>query len=191
VGTDDVTPLTAQRLDEHQPDGRRHPGREKEGGEMKRSIGLLVVAVAALTAYFLGAAQRGEAIPNAQENCAFSFITTDSTQPAKPIAGTAVTVNNGTVARKVLVQFSGDTGVDTGGEVRISYKIDGGAPQEDVFGPANLANHQEFFEARTVIAVIPIGPGTHTITPFWRVSGVAGKNAFMDSRCFTAERVTS
>jgi hypothetical protein len=91
----------------------------------------------------------------------------------------------------VIVQFSADTGVETGAEVRISYEVDGGAPQEDVFGPANLADHQEFFEARAVIAVISLGPGTHRITPFWRVSGAPGKNAFMDSRCVTAESKTS
>jgi hypothetical protein len=152
----------------------------------------LLAATAAVAAYFLGAAaQRSEAIPNAQENCAFTFVTTNSTTSVQPIPGMAVTVNNGTVARKVIVQFSADANVDTGAEIRISYGIDGGAPQEDIYGPANLANHQEFDEARAVIAVIPLGAGTHTIRPHWRVSGAAGKTAVMDSRCVTAEAKTS
>ena len=88
---------------------------------------------------------------------------------------------------KAIVQLSADTGVDPGAEVRVAYSVDGGPPQEGVFGPANLANHQEFFEARTVIAVIPLARGGHTITAHWRVSGGSGKKAAMDNRCMTVE----
>jgi hypothetical protein len=158
----------------------------------RKSVFIVAVVVATTAAYLFGAMARSvEAIPLPQSRCAFNSISTSSNNPPQAIPGSSVTVNNGSVGRRALVQFSADTGVETGAEVRISYSIDGGPPREDTFGPANLANHQEFFEARAVIAVISLGPGTHTIRPFWRVSGVAGKNAFMDSRCTTLEARTS
>ena len=158
---------------------------------MRIRLVTLFALVLAASAYIVVTATRpAEAVPASQSKCAFNEITTNSTTAPKVIGGMGVSVNAGASAKRVIVQFSGDTGVDAGAEVRISYSIDGGAVQEDTFGPANLANHQEFREARAVIAVIPIPAGTHTIRPFWRVSGVAGKNAAMDSRCFTAEAAT-
>jgi hypothetical protein len=74
--------------------------------------------------------------------------------------------------------------------VRLDYSVDGAAPQENVFGPANLANTQQGYEGRDATAVIPLGPGTHTITAFWRVSGGPGKTARMDKRCLTIESIT-
>ena len=132
-----------------------------------------------------------QAVPSAQGRCAFGSIQTNSTNPPQDIPGLSVTVNNGTQPRTAIVQLSADTGVDDNAEVRVSYRVDGGTPREDTFGPANLANHQQFFEGRAVIALIPLPAGTHTITPVWRVSGAAGKSAFMDSRCMTAESRTN
>jgi hypothetical protein len=152
------------------------------------AAGLLTLALLATMTLF--GSDSAEAIPPPQARCAFGFIQTNSSNAAQPISGLSVTVNNGTAARTAIVQLSADTGVDTNAEVRVSYSVDGGPPQEDTFGPANLANHQEFFEARAVIAVIPLSAGTHTITPHWRVSGIAGKQAFMDSRCMTVESRT-
>jgi hypothetical protein len=149
-------------------------------------LGMLVVGAAGL----IFQTHSVQALPSPQGRCAFDSIQTNSTTAPQDIPGLSVTVNNGSVARNAIVQLSADTGVDTNAEVRVSYRIDGGPPREDVFGPANLANHQEFFEARTVIALIPLPAGTHTITPVWRVSGAAGKNAFMDSRCMTVESRT-
>ena len=149
-------------------------------------LGMLIVWAAGL----IFQSHSVQALPPSQGRCAFGTITTTSTTPPQDISGLSVTVNNGSQARLAIVQLSADTGVDTAAEVRVSYRVDGGQPQEDVFGPANLANHQEFFEARTVIALIPLSAGTHTITPVWRVSGVAGKQAIMDSRCMTVENRT-
>lgn len=117
--------------------------------------------------------------------CAFDVITV--TNASQAISGTLVTVNNGARAGLAVVRFSADTGVDPDAEVRIAYSIDGAPPLEDHFGPVNLANHQQFWEARAVIAAILLGPGTHTIQPYWRVSGAPGKRAFMDSRCMEVE----
>jgi hypothetical protein len=149
-------------------------------------LGIAIVWAAGL----IFQAHSAQAIPTPQGKCAFNVISTNSTTATQAIPGLSVTVNNGSAARTAIVQLSADTHVDTNAEVRVSYSVDGGTPQEDVFGPANLANNQEFREARAVIALIPLSAGTHTITPMWRVSGVAGKSAFMDSRCMTVESRT-
>lgn len=137
------------------------------------------------------AAPGAEAVPVPQQRCAFNQVTITSFDAAAAIPGLSLTVNNGSVARRAIVQLSADVGVEPNAEVRVSYSVDGGPQQEDTFGPANLANHQEFYEARGVIAVIPLGPGTHSVTPYWRVSAGPGMSAVMDSRCATIESRTS
>ena len=90
----------------------------------------------------------------------------------------------------VLVRLSADIGVDPGAEVRIAYSIDGGPPR--IFGPTNFANHQEFSETRTTIAVIPDFPSAPrliTVTPLWRVSGAPGKQATVVNACMTVQAI--
>jgi hypothetical protein len=147
----------------------------------------LVLATAAIGFYLGAASVSVNAIPNPQESCALSGINITTAQGFQAINGTAVTINNGSSGRRVIAQFSADIGVTANAEVRIGYRVDAGPVQEGLWGPANLANNQEFNEARMVIAVIPVGPGTHTIQPYWRISGAAGHQAFMNQRCFTVE----
>jgi hypothetical protein len=123
----------------------------------------------------------------AAATCAGSAITYSSPNGFQPIPGMTVTVNNGSSARQALVSVSANLGVDVDAEVRLAYSVDGGAPQENVYGPSNLANHQQYYEGRAVTAVIPLGAGTHTVAAQWRVSGSAGKTAYMDKRCLTVE----
>jgi hypothetical protein len=123
-------------------------------------------------------------------NCAGNAISYSAPNAAQPIPGLATTINNGSSPRRAVVAISANLGVDIDAEVRVSYSVDGIVPQENVFGPANLANHQEYYEGREVTAVIPLGPGSHTITPYWRISGAAGKAAYMDKRCLTVESAT-
>jgi hypothetical protein len=117
--------------------------------------------------------------------CAGSTISYSAPGAAQPIPGLTTTINDGASSRQALVTMSANVGVDTGAEVRLAYSVDGTAAQEYAYGPGNFANHQEYYEGREVTAVIPLGPGPHTITPYWRVSGVAGKTAVMDERCLT------
>jgi hypothetical protein len=124
-------------------------------------------------------------------NCAGNAVSNSAPNAAQPIPGLAVAVNNGSSSRRAVVTLSANLGVDADAEVRVAYSVDGTAAQENVFGPANLANHQEYFEAREVTAVVPLGPGAHTITPYWRISGAAGKTASMDKRCVTVESATA
>jgi hypothetical protein len=101
-----------------------------------------------------------------------------------------VAINNGRVARRVITHLSTDMGVDELAEVRVGYSIDGGPVQEKVFGPGNLANHMDFWQTRNAMAVIPLRKGTHTVTPYWRISGSAGKAGFFEDGCFTVEGQT-
>src|SRR5688572_3182050 len=93
-------------------------------------LGMLVVWAAGL----IFQSHSVQALPASQGKCAFGTITTTSTNNPQDIQGLSVTVNNGAQARLAIVQLSADTGVDTGAEVRVSYRVDGGPPREDVFG---------------------------------------------------------
>lgn len=93
-----------------------------------------------------------------------------------------ITVNNNSgAAKKALVTFSADIGVDANSELRLLYSLDGGAPF--YAGPQNIANNAEFYEARSATASISVPPGSHTIQPYLYVSGATGKLAVIDDRC--------
>jgi hypothetical protein len=40
------------------------------------------------------------------------------------------------------------------------------------------------------MVVLPVPAGTHTIRPYWRISGAPGKNGIIAARCLTAEAYT-
>ena len=149
-------------------------------------------ALALTTAALAGAAATtvlggtAEAIPAPQKSCNFSYSSITSDQGWQPL-GMGVSLNNGDTGRKVVAQLAADLGVDSLAEVRVGYSIDGGPVQERVYGPANLANHDEYWETRSTIAVIPLGRGSHTVTPYWRISGSTGKHGFFQTGCFTVE----
>ena len=105
--------------------------------------------------------------------------------------GLATTVKNGDRSRQVVAQLSSDAGVDPNAEIRVGYSVDGGTIREGVYGPANFANHTDFWETRTTMAVIPISAGTHTVQAYWRVSGATGTNGVLATRCFTVESRTT
>ncbi len=131
-----------------------------------KRVGALVAASALLSgagtyALFAGTA---EAIPGAQEKCAFGLKTIKVADGWQPL-GLAVTIDNGDVARKVVAQLAADMGVVPNAEIRVGYSIDGGAVQEKVYGPGNLANHSEYWETRSTLAVIPLKAGRHKVEP--------------------------
>jgi hypothetical protein len=127
-----------------------------------------------------------EAVPAAQSRCSFDFKTINVSDGWQPL-GLGVTINNGHKPRHVIAQLATDMGVVTNAEVRVGYSIDGGAVQEKVFGPGNLANHQEFWETKSTLALIPLSRGTHTVAPYWRISGGAGTSGAFENGCFTVE----
>ena len=157
-----------------------------------KRVGALVAASALLSgvgtyALFAGTA---EAIPGAQEKCAFGLQTIRVADGWQPL-GLGVTIDNGDVSRKVVAQLAADMGVVANAEIRVGYSIDGGAVQEKVYGPGNLANHTEFWQTRSTLAVIPLKAGRHTVTPYWRISGGAGTSGAFESGCFTVEGRTN
>src|SRR5690348_11015383 len=85
-----------------------------------------------------------------------------------------------------ILHLSADLCVSAHAEVRVAYQIDRGGPM--IFGPRNLANHEEFCVARTTMAVVPLPDSRpHTITPVWLVSGAAGKRATFIDGCLAVE----
>jgi hypothetical protein len=125
----------------------------------------------------------------AAATCASNPVSIASLTTPQAIPGLAVTFDGGTVGRSALVDLSGNLNVGSGAEVHVSYSVDGGPAQENVFGPANLADPQALAEARAVTAVMGLGPGTHTVTPYWRVTGASGRTATIDKRCFAVRAV--
>lgn len=137
---------------------------------------------------FIGGA--AEAVPPAQSTCTFGARSITPANGWQPL-GLAVSIDNGTVSRRILAQLATDMGVDSGAEVRVGYRIDSGPVQEKKFGPGNLANHTEFWQTRSTLALIPMAKGTHRVQPYWRISGAAGKRGYVENSCFTVEGRTS
>lgn len=148
----------------------------------------LTVTVAALAGAGVTTVLGGsaEAIPVSQKACNFATSSISTAQGWQPL-GMGVTIKNGDSPRKVVAQLAADIGVDAAAEVRVGYQVDGGPVRERVYGPANLANHTEYWQTRSTIAVIPVGKGQHTIKPYWRISGSTGKTGWFQTGCFTVE----
>ena len=92
-----------------------------------KRVAALIAAGALLSgagsyALFAGTA---EAIPGAQEKCAFGLKTITVADGWQPL-GLGVTIDNGDVARKVVAQLAADMGVVANAEIRVGYSIDGG-----------------------------------------------------------------
>lgn len=157
----------------------------------KRSAALLAAgALLGGAVSYAVVAPSAEAIPSAQETCKFgtkSIIASDGWQPL----GLGVTINNGTLSRKVVTQLSSDMGVDPLAEIRVGYRVDGGPIREKYYGPGNLANHTDYWQTRNAMAVMTLGSGSHTITPYWRISGSPTKRGWFENGCFVAEGRTS
>ena len=132
----------------------------------------------------------GKAIPPAQAQCAFDLQSTVSDNGQTAIPGLSVSLTPSQDG-PALVKFTADVGVDDQAELRLAYSVDGAPANEYQYGPGNFSNHQQFWEGHTTMAVIPLSGGTtHTITPYWRVSGAPGMSAFMVTRCISAESET-
>ena len=146
----------------------------------------LIAGGAGLSAVLAAPAQ---ALPAAQQSCAFSVLSNTSTSGWQPVTGSSVTVNNGGGGRYVVVNLNADAGVDPGAEIRVGYSTDGGPVQTP--GAQNFANNTEFWQTRHSMVVMYVPAGSHHIQPYWRISGSTGKNGVIGSRCLTAEASTS
>jgi hypothetical protein len=145
-----------------------------------------LIAGASLSALVGSSAQ---AIPVPQQSCAQGTLSNSAANGWQPVPGAVVSVNNGAVGRRVVVNFNADAGVDPDAEIRLGYRVDAGAVQTP--GAQNFANHTQYWQTRHSMAVLSVPAGSHRIQPYWRISGAAGKQGVLAGRCLTAEAFTS
>ena len=151
--------------------------------------GAALVAVSALAGVGVTTAVSGpaQALPTVQKHCAFDVAGNTAANGWRAVNSAVRVTNN--VGRYVVVNFNADAGVDTLAEIRVGYRIDAGAIK--LPGAQNFANHTEYWQTRHSMVVMYVPAGTHTIRPYWRISGATGKNGVIASRCLTAEAYTS
>ena len=157
---------------------------------VRRRAGAIVIVAAAtaVAAVSILAPSAASAIPTPQKACGSPFLTLNG-GGSYHSAGLSVTVNDGTSNRNIVAFVSMDGNV-ANGEMRMSWSVDGGAVSDYTFGPGNIAENQQFDGTRTAMDVIPLGPGTHTLTPEFRLSGGTSASGIVDRLCVVAEANT-
>lgn len=152
------------------------------------AAGMLAAGTAATVSVLAPSA--ASAIPTPQKACGSPGLTlTGGTGPYHSM-GLSVTINDGTSARNIVAFTSLDGNVSPNAEMRLSWSVDGGAVSDYTFGPGNIAENQQFDGTRTVMDVIRLGPGTHTLTPEVRLSGASTTSGIVDRLCVVAEAFT-
>jgi hypothetical protein len=148
------------------------------------------VAATAVAAVSVLAPSAASAIPAPQKACGSPGLTLSGGTGPYHSMGLSVTVNDGTNSRNIVAFTSLDGNVTPNAEMRLSWSVDGGAVGDYTFGPGNIAENQQFDGTRTVMDVIPLGPGTHTLTPEVRLSGATTTSGIVDRLCVVAEAFT-
>jgi hypothetical protein len=126
-------------------------------------------------------------IPAGQRDVDLNIQTTFASPTPVPIPGSAVSINNGTTTRNVIVTFSSDAIVgDIGDLLFYSVSVDGGGCF--VSGPQALADRTTF-DSHTLVSVFSLGPGVHTIQPCFRVvpDGDGNQGGSVGFRALTVE----
>ena len=153
-----------------------------------RIAALAAVALATGSVGTLLLSEPAEAIPTPQRSCADDRRTKNGGQDWSGV-NSAVTIDNGKVARKVVVNLSIDADVDPRAQIVLGWKVDTG-PIKRV-GAHYLVNSSPVTQTRHVMVVLDVPGGKHRIQPFWRVRGEANTVGNMGARCLTAEAYTS
>lgn len=136
-----------------------------------------------------GAAPTTPAIPSMQQKCeATSFTINNGTSPYHSF-GLRVKVNNGRSKRDVVAFVSMDANVTGDTELRLTWNAGHGV-NDYQYGPGNIAENQQFDGTRTVMDIIPLGPGKHTLIPEVRLSGPAGTSGTILRACAVVEAYT-
>ncbi|MGO8959666.1 MAG: hypothetical protein ACLQFR_20210 [Streptosporangiaceae bacterium] len=144
-----------------------------------------------LAAIALLAPTAASAIPAPQRACSSPFLTlTGGTGPYHSM-GVSVHVNDGSSSRIVVVFVSMDANVVPNAEMRFSWKVDSHPAVDYQYGPGNIAENQQYVGTRTVMDVIPLGRGNHTLTPEVRLSGGPSTSGVVYRLCVVAEVHTS
>jgi hypothetical protein len=143
-------------------------------------------AAAAAVAATVVAAQPAAALPPGQGVCDLSTITL--TPASGWVALTPLVEPFTTLSNVMVAEVTTDVGVVSGAEVRLGWAVNGAAPKEGIYGPANFANHQQFDETHTTFALINgLATGDTTVQPYVRVSGPTGATATVLHRCVVTE----
>ena len=151
------------------------------------ALGAALVAAAA-TVTTLVLAGPAEALPAAQSSCTAGTLALSPSVGFFPLTpARTVSVPNATT---VKASVTADVGVDAGSEVRLAWSLNNAALVEGAFGPANFANHAEFFETRSTFALIPVSAGTVSIQPWVRVLSPNNRTATLLRRCVAIEAST-
>ena len=95
-----------------------------------------------------------------------------------------VSIQN-TAPRKVIASLCADICVPSGVSAYLSWSVDGATPVN--VGAINIADHQEGCESRSLFAILSLAAGTHTIRPFWRLTGPAGLQGTFFSGCLVVQ----
>jgi hypothetical protein len=153
---------------------------------------MLVGAGAAGVAVFAPAsASAVPAIPAPQQACGSPFLTLSGGTGPYHSMGLHVRINNGSVGRDIVAFVSMDANVSPDAEMRLSWKVGHGSVTDYRYGPGNIAENQQFDGTRTVMDVLRLGPGRHTLTPEVRLSGNSSTSGQVLRLCVIAEARTS
>jgi hypothetical protein len=152
------------------------------------AVAAAISAIVTLAATLVLARPAG-AIQPAFTSCSMGSITITPASGWVPLAS-VITLPAG-YSQTVMSVATADVGVDSGAEVRLGWAFNGQTPQEGMFGPANFANHQQFFETRTTFSLIPPGFGATNVQAFVRLSGPTGTTATFLHRCVAVEAIVN
>jgi hypothetical protein len=160
------------------------------GRKISVAIAAALSAIVTLAAT-LALARPAGALPDPQSSCKFSTLTATPASGYVPLTDPVFVRLNPGDSSVLKAEVTADVGVDSGAEVRLAWSVNSAAPRESFNGPANFANHQQFFETRTTFGLFGISGGVTSVQPFIRVSGPTGTTATLLNRCVTAEASTS
>ena len=166
------------------------PARRRAKAAILATAAAVALAVPAFAAVSALAPSAASAIPTPQQACASPGLTLSGGTGPYHSMGVSVTINDGTTSRNIVAFTSLDGNVSPNAEMRLSWSVDGGAVSDYTFGPGNIAENQQFDGTRTVMDVIRLGPGTHTLTPEVRLSGASTTSGIVDRLCTVAEANT-
>jgi hypothetical protein len=153
-----------------------------------RIAALAAVALATGSLGTLLLSPPAEALPTPQRSCADDRRTMEGAGDWSPVMS-AVTINNGKVARKVVVNLNVDAYVSSESQIDIGWKVDKGPIK--MIGAHTLANASPHTQVRHIMVVLDIPAGKHRIQPFWSVMGFRSDFGAIEGRCLTAEAYTS
>ena len=121
-------------------------------------------------------------IPNSQRDVEVGQVSTSSTGFVL-VPNTAVTIDNGSSARNVVVTFSAEAATEGNAGLDLGYDLDGAGCFKQA-GPTAFQTGI-IFETSTAVHVIPLGRGVHTIRACFRSNN--GLAVFLRDRALIAE----